>query len=244
MLTQFENVYTFWFENGASNICYFEYEDGLACFDSSLFPEKFEKTLKLMQEKTGKKLKKVFLTHYHPDHSFGAIFSDYKFDLIMNKLTLEKLYSIEKIFLRDLSKTTNFNFSNLHEVLSYKHIELFDSNSFTIFDKTIVSGSLTGGHSEDSSVYILKPLNYLISGDLIFSRVHSEYIDSNISHWNLWLINLKKLNFKKIIPGHGKPGENLLISEQLKYNLDFCAKKDLKKEFPNYSLSEIIPDNN
>ncbi len=60
MFESYDNVYNFWFENGASSVTFLEYDDGLTAFDSSLYPRKFEDMVKIVEERTSKKLKKVF----------------------------------------------------------------------------------------------------------------------------------------------------------------------------------------
>ena len=66
MFERHDSVYNFWFENGASSVYFFEYSDGLIAFDSSLYPQKFEEMTSIVEQKTSKVLKKIFLPTFIP----------------------------------------------------------------------------------------------------------------------------------------------------------------------------------
>ncbi|MDN5342109.1 MULTISPECIES: MBL fold metallo-hydrolase [Oceanotoga] len=240
MLYQYNNLYFFWFENGASNITFLEYSKGLIAFDSSLYPKKFNEMTEIIEDKTGKKLKNIYLTHYHPDHSFGAIFNKKNLHITMSDLTFKYLTNFTENQLREISKLSDFNFSDININFENKNIELFTNTNYNIIDDIIVSSKIVGGHTTDSTIYMLKPMNVLISGDLIFSKVHSELYNSNIDLWVNTLESLKKINFKKIAPGHGKPGESDLIKLQLDYLFSDNDRRLKDDRFKNYLLNKII----
>jgi glyoxylase-like metal-dependent hydrolase (beta-lactamase superfamily II) len=239
MLDKYENSSIFWFENSASNVLFLEYNDSLICFDSSLYPKKFNEMKDLMESKTGKKLDKVFLTHWHPDHSFGAIFSDANVEIVMNYSTYEIMSNLDKNYLKNISKIADFNFSFLNNHLNDKKLDLFEKTNHFVFDNQIISANKIGIHTPDSTIYYIKPINLLISGDLIFSKSHPEKMLSEEIVWKNFLNELS-INFdiKKITPGHGKPGDINILNEQIDYlNV---PKNQRKGNFKDYLLNDLI----
>ena len=239
MFERHDSVYNFWFENGASSVYFFEYSDGLIAFDSSLYPRKFEEMTSIVEQKTSKVLKKIFFTHFHPDHTFGGIFSDRKVDIFLNKTTFDLLASMDKNFLMETSKIAEYNFNNLKEALNQKNIFIFENSFFMVFQDNIIAAEVVGGHTPDSTIYTLKPQDYIITGDLVFSRVHAEILNSDVEEWTSILQNMKGLKIKKILPGHGKAGSKDLVLEQTKYLLDKKKNVPLSKKYEGYALTEL-----
>ena len=232
----------FWFENGASNICGLELDDEIVVFDSSLYSKKFEEAIDILQDKYNKKVKKVFLTHYHPDHSFGVIFSKNNLELFMNMETFYCLNSIKKESLKSLSDNSGSDFMNLQQLLTKKKVELFNGNILKSFRNTILNGISVGGHSKDSTIYIIKPDNILISGDLVFSKVHAETQGANIDIWKDLLCKLDTYDIAYVVPGHGTPSGKELLKVQFQYLQDYSNKEKLKKLYSTYLLSDLLKD--
>ncbi len=239
MLDKYENTYTFWFENASSNVVFIEYTDSLICFDSSLYPNKFIEMKKIMESKTGKKLDKVFLTHWHPDHSFGAIFSNANIEIVMNYSVYDIISNLNKSYLKDLSSNAGYNFSFIRNHLNDKKLDLFEKTNHFVFDNQIISANKIGIHTPDSTIYFVKPINLLISGDLLFSESHPEKMLSDESVWKKVLNELSiNFNINKITPGHGKPGGIDVLRNQIDYlNV---AKNKRKEKYENYLLTELI----
>lgn len=239
MLEKYENSSIFWFENSASNVVFLEYNDSIICFDSSLYPNKFEEMKNLIESKTGKKLSKVFLTHWHPDHSFGVIFSKANVEIIMNYSTYDILTNLDNKYLKNISKQADFNFSFLSYHLNDRKLDLFEKTNHFVFENQIISANKVGIHTIDSNIYFIKPINLLISGDLIFSNSHPEKMINEDTVWKKFLKELSiNLDIKKITPGHGKPGDKVLLEKQIDYlNV---SKFMRKKKFKDYQLTELI----
>lgn len=239
MLYTYENTYTFWFENAASNVLFVEYKDSIICFDSTLYPKKFIEMKNLIESKTGKKLEKVFLTHWHPDHSFGAIFSDLNIEIIMNYSVYDILSNINKQYLKNISNKAGVNFNFMKNHLNDKKLDLFEKTNHFVFDNQIVSANKIGIHTPDSTIYFIKPINLLLSGDIIFSLSHPEKMLSEDNTWKN-VLNELSINFdiNKITPGHGKPGDIELLNSQINYlNV---KKEDRIKKYKNYLLPELL----
>ncbi|KAF2955880.1 MBL fold metallo-hydrolase [Marinitoga sp. 38H-ov] len=236
-----KKILVFWFENFASNITAIELNEEVVLIDSSLYPEKLKKIIELVQIRTKKPVKKIFLTHHHPDHSFGAIFHG-GLEIILSEKTLIKLFEYEKNVLNKISKESEYDFSELQGKLSKCKFNVFRNDNMNTSSKTIISGINLGGHTEDSTIYKIYPENILISGDLIVSGVHSEINEANIDNWIKILSELENQNIKKIIPGHGKPGGIELIKNQLEYLKIFKenGNEEIIKIYKNYKYPELL----
>jgi len=240
MLEQYNNIYVFWFENGASNITFLETKNELIAFDSSFYGSKFDEMTNLIEEKTSKKLKKVFITHFHPDHSFGCLFSKKNFEIIMNMKTFSTLNNLTLEYLKDISELSGCDCTTLKNKLNLKNIEIFEDTFFKVIEDTVISGKNVGGHTNDSNIYILKPLNYLISGDLIFSKVHTEISNGSLDVWINTLITLQTISINKLSPGHGMPGDRGLIKKQIEYLNNYKKNRNLKKLYYDYVLPKLV----
>ena len=108
-----------------------------------------------------------------------------------------------------------------------------------VFQDNIIAAEVVGGHTPDSTIYTLKPQDYIITGDLVFSRVHAEILNSDVEEWTSILQNMKGLKIKKILPGHGKAGSKDLVLEQTKYLLDKKKNVPLSKKYEGYALTEL-----
>lgn len=242
MLEVIENkILVFWFENFASNVTAIELSDEVILIDSSLYPEKLKKIIDLVQLRTKKPVKKIFLTHYHPDHSFGAIFYG-ELEIILSEKTLIKLFDYSDKTLQKISDESDYNFLDLQKRLSKCNFNVFRNENIITSSKTIISAISLGGHTEDSTIYKIYPENIIISGDIVVSGVHSELNEANIDNWIKILEELSKQDIKKIIPGHGKPGSTELFKTQLNYLKTFKneGKEKLLGSFKTYKYPELL----
>ncbi|HOO75496.1 MAG TPA: hypothetical protein PLS66_09390 [Tepiditoga sp.] len=74
----------------------------------------------------------------------------------------------------------------------------------------------------------------------MFSEVHTEFIDYNIDSWIKILEIISKNKNNIIIPGHGIPGENDIINNQIFYLNSFKENKNMINLFPDYIIPEYI----
>ncbi|GAB6188467.1 MBL fold metallo-hydrolase [Marinitoga arctica] len=242
MLEVLENkIIVFWFENFASNVTAVELSDEVILIDSSLYPEKLKKIIEIVKLRTKKPVKKVFLTHHHPDHSFGAIFYG-ELEIILSEKTLVKLFEYNEEILKKISEESGFKFTNIQNRLSKCNFNVFRNDNLNTSSKTIISAISLGGHTEDSSIYKIYPENILVAGDIIVSGIHSELNEANIDNWIKILEELKKQGIQKIIPGHGRPGNFGLIENQLNYLNTFkkYGKEKTLKRYNNYKYPELL----
>jgi glyoxylase-like metal-dependent hydrolase (beta-lactamase superfamily II) len=79
----------------------------------------------------------------------------------------------------------------------------------------------------------------LISGDLVFSKVHAEILNSNVDEWISRLNSLSSLDIKMVFPGHGKPEGEKLLREQLSYLKRKKNGEDMEKRYADYSLPDL-----
>lgn len=161
-------------------------------FDTTLFVEKAEKIKKFAREAMGREIAAVFNTHYHPDHTFGnAAFER----VIGHALTREKMKMMDQSYLNELGVGAKV----------HPPTETFKEEHVYEVDDIVVEAYHFGGHTPDSSVYLLRDSKVLICGDLLMNGVHAEVVhDSDLERWIEALDSAKKTNAEIFVPGHGE----------------------------------------
>ena len=73
------------------------------------------------------------------------------------------------------------------------------------------------GHTESDIVLWLPTEKILFTGDLLFVGFHPWLGDGFVNDWVNYLEDLKKLNAKFIVSGHGIVGNNLQMDQMINY---------------------------
>ncbi|PLV59381.1 MBL fold metallo-hydrolase [Thermotoga sp. KOL6] len=196
-------------------------------FDTTLFPEKAKKIKEFALEVLGKEIVAVFNTHYHPDHTFGnEIFQR----IIAHTLTKDSLNKIDKEYMEKLGVEASIKLPT----------ETFDDIQSYKFGEISVEAIHLGGHTPDSSIFILKKEKIVICGDLLTTGIHAEMVeDSNLSEWIEALERVEKISADYFVPGHGKVG----TLDDVKKMKDYISKI-LRLRNGNILHSELLKDPN
>jgi len=158
---------------------------------------------KFLNNKGFKKIKAV-LTHSHFDHAFGLKHFAPKEIFITNKmrnnLNKKELLGLEYFDQHDLdaSITLKAKDSLLGKVLpkNSKKVGIGFAN-FKIIK--------TPGHTDDSVIYYDKKQKIIITGDALYDgKIYNNFTNSNNKKFKKTLQNIAKLDFKLVLPGHGK----------------------------------------
>jgi len=155
----------------------------------------------------------VVNTHSHFDHIWGnSAFKDW--EIIAHRKCFEVIKSEGENTLKEISEK--------YPEWIKEEIELVLPNF--IFEKEINFYDRDGnveikhlpGHTEDSSVIIIRPENILIAGDMVedpFPLLERTGIDTYIRN----LKYLEDRNFSRVIPSHGQRQDSLLIKDNIHY---------------------------
>lgn len=158
---------------------------------------------KFLNNKGFKKIKAV-LTHSHFDHAFGLKHFTPEEVFITNKmrdnLNKKELLGLEYFDQHDLDASTTLKAKDslLGNIFSknYKKVGIGLAN-FKIIK--------TPGHTDDSVIYYDKKQKIIITGDTLYDgKIYNNFINSNNKKFKKTLQNIAKLDFKLVLPGHGK----------------------------------------
>lgn len=221
--------------------------DETLVFDCFISPTAAKDLKKAAEELTGNRVKYLINSHFHNDHIRGNqvftdadIISTEKTKELIEKNEPEELKWEASVVdkriettLKSISEESDSNKMEEHKMwLGYYQAIKESSGKYKItlpnilFQDTMkIIGSKRNailftrgkGHTESDLVLWLPKEMILFAGDLLFVQNHPWLGDGSITEWMNYLDELKKLNAKFIVPGHGVVGNNQQIDILIKY---------------------------
>ncbi|MCD6550654.1 MBL fold metallo-hydrolase [Thermotoga sp.] len=196
-------------------------------FDTTLFPEKARKIKEFALEVLKKEIIAVFNTHYHPDHTFGNEVFD---RIIAHSLTKESLSKVDEEFMERIGVKVSMKLPT----------ETFEGRESYKFGDITVEAVNLGGHTPDSSIFILRNERVIVCGDLLTTGIHAEMVaDSDLSTWIEALEEMERAGAYYYVPGHGRVGTLQDVREMKDYIAKILRLK--KGSIPH---SELLRDPN
>lgn len=179
-----------------------------------------------VENEFGLPILKMVLTHYHPDHLFGAqalnpvsVIASAP-TLAICKELVEDEWRKEKLVAQ--AKKNKDERPKMWEAAQELEIKLPD----IIFNERLQIGSdndmtveLTGGHTKGSSIAIVEPDHVIFAGDLVFqgSFPYAGDPTCNPDDWLDALEGIKDAEAEQIVPGHGELCGNNEIDRHIKF---------------------------
>jgi len=239
-------------EEGGSNVGIVVGKDSILIVDSTLFPSKFQQILDFCNPLARKPVIGVFLTHYHPDHSFGAMKSP--LEKLVNENTQRVLESLPESYLNDLRSRLGSSGRELSGLAFERFIKIEDGSSVDLGSRTVRFFHL-GGHTPDLTVAYVEDAGVLFASDLLITTVHAEIVeDSDLNAWTEAVERLYDLHIDHLVPGHGisvKGTENLLFTKRyLEFAMSMIEslyhsdmkRLDLPSEFQQLRFPELLAE--
>ncbi|MCI0529548.1 MAG: MBL fold metallo-hydrolase, partial [Nitrospira sp.] len=198
-------VYTFIGMKGNANAGFILTDEGVIVVDSQMNEDLAKEMLSEIGKHSSLPILYVINTHYHGDHTFANhVFSPTQ-GIIAHENTLkflrehgtEHLQQFEQIFGREQSK-------GIKITLPTKTLQ--DQLTLTFKDRTIQILYFGLGHTNSDLVVYLPQEKILFSGDLVYVGRLPWLGDGNTRQWLKTLEKVKNLDFKTVMPGHGKVG--------------------------------------
>lgn len=216
-------------------------------FDCFISPKAARDLKKAAEDLTGNKVKYLINSHFHNDHIRGnQVFADADIistertkELIAESEPEELKWEasvvdqrIETTLKNSADETDNDRREENMMWLGYYQAikESFADYKITLPNKflkdtLVINGSdrkailFTNGkgHTESDIVMWLPNEKILFSGDLLFVECHPWLGDGFPEDWVNYLEDLKKLDAKFIVPGHGVVGDNKRVDQMINY---------------------------
>ena len=181
--------------------------------DTYMGPESIKEVVSYCKKNLKGRKGYVINTHSHFDHVWGnSAFPGW--DIICHSSCYDILKSEGKKTITEISKT---NPEWVKEKINLVLPDLLFESELNFLDKdSTVSIKYLPGHSDDSIIISVMPENILLAGDMLedpFPLLEGKNIEVYLKNLE-WL---KKQNFSKVIPSHGKRDDRELINDNLFY---------------------------
>lgn len=199
-------------ENGGAiaNIAILATDAGAVLVDAGPSLRYGQQLAGLAKKLTGKSVARVYVTHLHPDHSYGAS----AFDAGLVAATSELRQALER-------EGPGFS-DGMYRLLG----DWMRGTEFRLPGRTVVGGEeIVGGrklrllplagHSEADLAILDESTGTLIAGDLVFHDRAPSTPHADLARWRAALETLKATPHARVIPGHGPldPGPAAAIDQ-------------------------------
>lgn len=235
-----------------SNSAFIITDSSVILIDTGSTVEYTEQIVKAIKSVTKKPIKYIINTHHHPDHFLGNNTFNKDVKIYATSYTLEEIKSHGDLYItniahlvKDASYTTRLKIpTNLLEKNKMK----FDGYELEFY--------FLNGHTKDDLVILDKKTKTVYVSDLIFNERALATPHAEFEKWIESLEFVKTLEFKTLIPGHGKVEfSKNVIDENIEYlkfiddtltksaieGLDIfeiISETDVPKKFKNYAMFE------
>lgn len=202
-------------ENGGdiANSAFIIAKDFVVVIDTGSSHEYGEQMIKAIKKITNKPVKYVINTHHHPDHFLGN--SAFKnAEIFSTHYTQKDIAQNGKFYIENLTNLckgamTNTEIKAPTTTLSKKELDLGGYKLEVL---------LFHGHTKSDVVIFDKKTKILYTSDLIFNKRALATPHANLIEWKNSLKQLEKIDFKILVPGHGKVAFNKKpIEENIEY---------------------------
>ncbi|MDH4041355.1 MAG: MBL fold metallo-hydrolase [Gammaproteobacteria bacterium] len=171
---------------------------GAVVVDTMMLPMQGERIRELAGELTGKEPALLINTHYHIDHTHGNPAFEPGTRVLSTERTLSHLKALDAEFWQGdaarLLPTETFT----------------DRMTLNVGGKTLELIHPGAGHTDGDLVVLFKDEGVLHTGDLMFNHYYPN-IDleagGSVQQWVGTLENLLRLDFTRVIPGHGETSD-------------------------------------
>ena len=196
-------------------------------------------------QQLGKPITRLYLSHYHPDHTLGAgAFSAPIYALPEVKAKIEA--AGDRIAAEERAKHGDAIPGRAERPghIVEPGIEAIDGVPIDFI-------GLNGAETENALMIGLPDHSILVTQDLIYNRVHVFVGEKAFSSWHEALRKAERLHYQRLLPGHGDPGGRDLYDEMHDYlavareaYLDADNAEDFKKrlieDFPDYQGRDLL----
>jgi glyoxylase-like metal-dependent hydrolase (beta-lactamase superfamily II) len=203
------------------NVGIVEGPDGVLVVDTAMGPANGERVLAELRELTEQPRVLVTLTHFHPEHGFGAQVLKRAGALVYNRAQAQELADKGEEYVAMFRGFGPAVAEQLEGVELVRPDVVYDGRAtIDLGGGTMAELTEQGpAHTRGDQVIFLPRERVLFAGDLVENRLLPIVPDGDVcaSRWIEVLEGLERLAPEIVVPGHGEPAGTELIAEARDY---------------------------
>ena len=214
--------------------------------DSGFLPKKSALVKKILEENFNSKIKLLFNTHYHSDHTFGnqsfecPILASETCKNIMkeNLTTFWTPLEIKKDMEEDTLLSEEWeNLKITFPTMTFKNKKTYNFKGIRVIFQRL------GGHTKGSSIAYFPDYGLIFSGDIVFGEIYPILLyDGNPLKLVKALQKITGMDVDIIIPGHGTTCDKSMVGMLVEYwqSLISECKKLIVSDLNNEEIKGIL----
>ena len=169
----------------------------------------------------GKPLSRLYISHEHPDHFFGAATFDAPiYALAEVKAAIEAAGDT-------MAANNHANYGDFVPSKATKPDETVEPGEETIDGVRVEFRKVENAEAAANLTFALPDQGLIITQDLAYNQVHLFVADQRFGDWTSDLAEYEQLPYDTVLPGHGQPGGKEIYSQCREY---LSAAKSLVAE--------------
>ena len=188
--------------------------DALLIVDTGMGPENGARILREAEQLAGGRRLLLTLTHFHPEHGFGAQVFRSDATIVYNRLQRDELREKGQAFV-DMFRGFGPAIARLleHVELVAPHVAYNREADIDLGGVEVQLRSVGPAHTRGDQIVLVPNERVLFTGDLVEDRFFPILPDDDAkgSTWIALLERLEELQPALVVPGHGEVGDGELI---------------------------------
>jgi glyoxylase-like metal-dependent hydrolase (beta-lactamase superfamily II) len=196
-------------------------------------------------ESLNKRVTRLYVTHYHPDHILGA--AAFEAPLFALESVAAKIAAVGDRVAREEHEIVGDDIP----AAARRPDRYIEEGEEVVDGMRIEHRRLRGVETEDALIVALPDANTIIVQDLVYNRAHLFLAERRLDGWREALRQHRDLPYNCVLPGHGLPGGKPLYDEMIDY-LDFAEgalarsstavefKQSLLRQYPDYGCAKVL----
>jgi glyoxylase-like metal-dependent hydrolase (beta-lactamase superfamily II) len=197
-------------------------DDAVLVVDTGIGPANGELVRAEAQRLGGSRRMYVTLTHFHPEHGFGAQSFAGDAHLVYNRAQADELAANGREFVELFTTFGPEVAELLAPVELVEPLETYEGRlELDLGGRTVELREFGGAHTLGDQVVLLPEERIMFAGDLVENRFFPIVFGvANGPAWIETLAELDELGATTVVPGHGEVGGRELIRDQRAYLID------------------------
>lgn len=222
-------------EGFVSNSAFIVTDEGVVVFDTLGSPSLAVKLLQVIRKITDLPVVRVYISHYHADHIYGAqIFEELGAEIVAPDGSSDYLQSDVAIERLQERRNSLGPWVNSDTRLVEPDRYLLDEESFELAGVKFRVLNVGSAHSEGDLVMWIENEKILLSGDIIFEGRIPYLGSTNTARWLEVLQNMQSQDVEAIIPGHGQAASDPLKLIKLTFDYLFYVRQKMANAVENW----------